>query len=76
MFISVASRTANYAAGDSGHVTPVTNGRSFPGFNSQHSGGTFFALADGSVRIVSNSIDITTYRALMTCSGGEVVGKL
>ncbi|MBL8819697.1 MAG: DUF1559 domain-containing protein [Planctomyces sp.] len=57
----------------SGHVTPGANGRSFPGFNSQHTGGTFFALADGSARMVSNSIDTATYRALMTRSGSEVV---
>lgn len=59
----------------SGHVPPATADRSFPGFNSQHSGGTFFALADGSVRIISNSIDTTTYRSLMTRSGGEVLGE-
>ena len=59
----------------SGHVPPATTDRSFPGFNSQHSGGTFFALADGSVRNISVSIDTTTYRALMTRSGGEVMGE-
>ena len=59
----------------SGHVPPVTTDRSFPGFNSQHSGGSFFALADGSVRMISSSIDTTTYRALMTSAGGEVVGE-
>lgn len=58
----------------SGHVPPMTADRSFPGFNSQHSGGTFFALADGSVRRISSSVDTTTYRALMTYSGGEVSG--
>ncbi len=59
----------------SGDVQPIATDRSFPGFNSQHSGGTFFALADGSVRMISSSIDTTTYRALMTRAGGEVVGE-
>jgi prepilin-type N-terminal cleavage/methylation domain-containing protein len=59
----------------SGHVPPVLTDRSFPGFNSQHSGGTFFGLADGSVRMISNTIDTTTYRSLMTRSGGEVLGE-
>ena len=59
----------------SGQQTPTTGGRSFPGFNSQHPGGVFFGLADGSVRSVSQNIDLQTYRALMTRSGGEVVGE-
>jgi prepilin-type N-terminal cleavage/methylation domain-containing protein len=59
----------------SGHLPPEKTGRSFPGFNSQHAGGTFFALADGSVRNISGSIDTAIYRALMTRYGGEVVGE-
>ncbi|MDY3554883.1 DUF1559 domain-containing protein [Gemmata sp. JC717] len=42
-------------------------------FRSKHPGGGNFALADGSVRFVANSIDLTTYRALATIRGGEVV---
>ena len=59
----------------SGKETPTTGGRSFPGFTSQHPGGVFFGLADGSVRSVSQNIDLQTYRALMTRSGGEVVAE-
>jgi prepilin-type N-terminal cleavage/methylation domain-containing protein len=58
----------------SGKETPSTAGRSFPGFSSQHPGGAFFGLADGSVRMVSHHIDLQTCRALMTRAGGEVVG--
>jgi prepilin-type N-terminal cleavage/methylation domain-containing protein/prepilin-type processing-associated H-X9-DG protein len=41
-------------------------------FRSRHSGGLNFALADGSVHFLANSIDLTLYRALATVSGGEV----
>jgi prepilin-type processing-associated H-X9-DG protein len=42
-------------------------------FRSRHSGGANFALADGSVRFVSDSISITLYRALASWQGGEAV---
>lgn len=41
-------------------------------FRSDHRGGLNFALADGSVRFVSDSVDGTTYRAMATRSGREV----
>lgn len=40
-------------------------------FRSRHPGGLQFALADGSVRFVSETIDLQTYRDLATRSGGE-----
>jgi prepilin-type N-terminal cleavage/methylation domain-containing protein/prepilin-type processing-associated H-X9-DG protein len=42
-------------------------------FGSLHPGGANFALVDGSVRFVSETIEMTTYRALSTRQGGEVV---
>jgi len=42
-------------------------------FRSRHSGGANFALADGSVRFVSQTIDIAVYRAAASYDGGEVV---
>jgi prepilin-type N-terminal cleavage/methylation domain-containing protein/prepilin-type processing-associated H-X9-DG protein len=41
-------------------------------FRSRHANGANFAMADGSVRMVSQSLDLNTYRALSTHSGGEV----
>lgn len=46
------------------------------GFGSRHRpGGGHFLLLDGSVRFVSESTDVPTYRALATIAGGEVVGE-
>jgi prepilin-type N-terminal cleavage/methylation domain-containing protein/prepilin-type processing-associated H-X9-DG protein len=43
------------------------------GFRSLHPGGAQFALADGSVQFVQESVDHSVYRAMATRSGGEVV---
>ena len=42
---------------------------------SYHPGGVSAALVDGSVRYVSETIDLTTWRSLITCTGGEVVDE-
>lgn len=44
-------------------------------FGSYHVGGAHFALADGSVRFISENIDITTYRGLGSRKGGEILGE-
>ena len=43
------------------------------GFRSRHPGGANFALADGSVRFVKNTIGLPAYRSLGTRAGGELV---
>ena len=43
------------------------------GFRSRHPGGANFALADGSVKFIKNSINLIAYRALGTRALGEVI---
>ena len=38
---------------------------------SDHSGGVNASMLDGSVRFVSNTIDLETWRAMSTGDGGE-----
>ena len=45
------------------------------GFAGKHVGGVLFVFADGSARLISESIDPPTYRALSTMSGGEIVSE-
>ncbi len=40
-----------------------------------HTGGAHVLLGDGSVRFLSESIDLGTLRALVTPNGGEVIGE-
>ncbi len=44
-------------------------------FGSQHTGGAQFGLVDGSVRFLSENIDMTILRSLSTRGGSEVVGE-
>ena len=44
-------------------------------FGSYHVGGAQYTLTDGSVRFISENIDLGVYRALGTRGGGEVVGE-
>jgi prepilin-type N-terminal cleavage/methylation domain-containing protein len=42
-------------------------------FSSRHEGGGFFLFGDGQVRFISENIDMSTYRALMTVANNEIV---
>ncbi|MGD9857842.1 MAG: DUF1559 domain-containing protein [Planctomycetaceae bacterium] len=44
------------------------------GIGGPHRGGVHVGLADGSIRFVSENIDPGVMEALVTISGGEVVG--
>lgn len=52
----------------------IINWQNNYGFMSRHSGGAHFCLVDGSVRFVSENIDLKTYRNLATIAGGEPIG--
>jgi prepilin-type processing-associated H-X9-DG protein len=49
------------------------NWNSFFGFKSKHTGGAHFALCDGSVRFISQNIDINLYQRLGAKSDGQVI---
>lgn len=58
-----------YAAANALH--PINKGSD--SFSSRHTGGTQFALGDGSVRFISSQINKDIYTALGTAAGGDSV---
>lgn len=52
---------------------PNSKGNHLDDLMSQHPAGTNFLLADGSVRLIPETIALPTYQALATRAGGEVV---
>lgn len=65
------------------HITPpntmscgwLTSLRAVVAATSRHTGGVNLSLGDGSVRFVSNNISVTTWQALGSTNGGEVLGS-
>jgi prepilin-type N-terminal cleavage/methylation domain-containing protein/prepilin-type processing-associated H-X9-DG protein len=55
--------------------TTSGSGNAYKAARSKHTGGVNTLFADGSVHFVPNSIAITTWRALGTMNGGEVLGN-
>lgn len=45
-------------------------------FGSYHTGGATFGMADGSVKFLSENIDLTVYRGLGSRAGGEIPGEI
>jgi prepilin-type N-terminal cleavage/methylation domain-containing protein/prepilin-type processing-associated H-X9-DG protein len=72
--------TASVDSTLSGGSNPGNNPTATPvdtvsGFRSLHTGGCNFAFADGSVHFIPQSVSMTTYKALSTKNGGEVLGS-
>ena len=73
---SSAVDVVNWAIPNSDPLMPVsTAGLQYSAARSRHAGGVNVLLADGSVRFVRNTIDLTTWKALGTMDGGEVFGN-
>ncbi|WP_218934818.1 DUF1559 domain-containing protein [Rosistilla ulvae] len=64
--------STNLAEADFGNAAPG-GGDTVGNFGSYHPGGANFALADGSVRFVGETVDMVIYRAVSTVAGGEAV---
>jgi len=59
-----------------GHADHVPNSNvHHEDFGSAHVGGCHFTMGDGSVRFISENIDVGTFQRLGTIGGGEVVGE-
>ena len=75
-------RGVPFATCTTGYLTPNSripdigiHGRGFYAARSLHTGGANFLLADGSVRFMSENIDLTLCRNLHSRNGGEVLGE-
>jgi prepilin-type N-terminal cleavage/methylation domain-containing protein/prepilin-type processing-associated H-X9-DG protein len=55
--------------------TCAMDGTTFVNASSNHPGGCNFALADGSVRFIKDSINMLTYQSLGTRASGEIVSS-
>ena len=74
--MSVWSYTARIPPNDrlsANHEPEVWTNYGFFGARSRHPGGVNVALADGSVQFISDSIAITTWQALATIAGDDIV---
>ena len=68
------SSSINYQPYFQGGVFPNSIGQNW-GPSSQHEGGAHHLLGDGSVRFISENIDVVLYDSLTTRDGGEAVGE-
>jgi prepilin-type processing-associated H-X9-DG protein len=67
--VNVPNTKACYFSGD----TTGSTFRSLVGPSSNHPGGVNVGFLDGSIKFIKNSVSVTTWRAIATKAGGEVV---
>ncbi|QDV29662.1 Type II secretion system protein G precursor [Planctopirus ephydatiae] len=73
--VNVASGTVVNTAGATTAITfNGPRGQNW-GFSSLHTGGAHFLLGDGTVKFISENIDITIYRNLARVNDGNVIGE-
>jgi prepilin-type N-terminal cleavage/methylation domain-containing protein/prepilin-type processing-associated H-X9-DG protein len=71
---STAPDVVGWAIPNHDPLMPVsTAGLQFSAARSRHPGGVNVALCDGSIRFISNSIDLATWQAMGTMNGGEAL---
>lgn len=70
---AINSLTNGYTPPNSRIPDVVTHFTGFFGPRSFHPGGANVGMADGSVKLFTDSMDVVTHRALHSCNGGEVV---
>lgn len=64
----------HYRTPNASHWDCISGPYSWRGARSMHAGGVNLLLGDGSVRFVTNGVNLDTWRALASRNGGEVVG--
>ena len=64
---------STYSRPNPPHADWIAFGNGFVSARSNHPGGANVAMADGHVRFVSDSIDLSSWRALGTIDGGEAI---
>jgi prepilin-type N-terminal cleavage/methylation domain-containing protein len=64
-----------WTATNSPAMPSVQSGNAYNAARSYHTGGVNAVLGDASVRFVSNNITLTTWQAMGTMNGGEVLGS-
>ena len=66
----------NWAIPDNDPYMPVTTaGSEYSAARSRHTGGVNTSMCDGSIRFITNGISLSTWQAMGTMNGGEVLGS-
>lgn len=71
LVVGEATTRINFGNGSGTGQTPRAD---TAGFGSLHVGGCHFLLGDGSVKFISENVDMYTYRALSRINDGSIVG--